>query len=127
MNPISTAHDVSNNLADSAAASADAAIRSTQRLANQALDGMASTVSDLRAEAAPMIRAATDKVSALTQRGVDTVRQGSQQLVDSAHQASARTRDYVQHEPVKALLMAAATGAALMALLSMVQRSRSSN
>ena len=76
MNPINTAHDVSNNLADSAAASADAAIRSTQRLANQALDGMAGTVSDLRAEAAPMIRAATDKVSALTQRGVDTARSG---------------------------------------------------
>lgn len=127
MNPISTAHDASNNLADSAAASADVAIRSTQRLANQALDGMAGSVSDLRAEAAPMIRAATDKVSALTQRGVDSVRQGSQQLVDSAHQASARTRDYVQHEPVKALLIAAATGAALMALLSLVQRSRSSN
>ena len=127
MNPINTSQDLSNNLADSAAASADAAIRSTQRMANQALDGMASTVSDLRAEAAPMIRAATDRVSALTQRGVDTVRHGSQQLVDGAHQASARTRDYVQHEPVKALLMAAATGAALMALLSMVQRSRSSN
>ena len=127
MNPINTSQDLSNNLADSAAASADAAIRSTQRMANQALDGMASTVSDLRADAAPMIRAATDRVSALTQRGVDTVRHGSQQLVDGAHQASARTRDYVQHEPVKALLMAAATGAALMALLSMVQRSRSSN
>ena len=127
MNPINTSQDLSNNLADSAAASADAAIRSTQRMANQALDGMASTVSDLRTEAAPMIRAATDRVSALTQRGVDTVRHGSQQLVDGAHQASARTRDYVQHEPVKALLMAAATGAALMALLSMVQRSRSSN
>ena len=127
MNPTSTAHDVSNNLADSAAASADAAIRSTQRLANQALDGMASTVSDLRADAVPMIRAATDKVSALTKQGVDTVRQGSQQLVDSAQQATARTRDYVQQDPVKALLIAAATGAALMALLSMVQRSRSSN
>ena len=127
MNPTNTSQDLSNNLADSAAASADAAIRSTQRMANQALDGMASTVSGLRADAAPMIRAATDRVSALTQRGVDTVRHGSQQLVDGAHQASARTRDYVQHEPVKALLMAAATGAALMALLSMVQRSRSSN
>ena len=127
MNPTNTSQDLSNHLADSAAASADAAIRSTQRMANQALDGMASTVSDLRADAAPMIRAATDRVNALTQRGVDTVRHGSQQLVDGAHQASARTRDYVQHEPVKALLMAAATGAALMALLSMVQRSRSSN
>ena len=127
MNPTNTAQDLSTNLADSAAASAESAIRSTQRIANQALDGMVGTVSDLRAEAAPIVRAATDKVSALTQLSIDTVRQSSQQLVDSAHQASARTRDYVQHEPVKALLMAAATGAALMALLSMVQRSRSSD
>lgn len=127
MNPISSAHDISNNLADSAAASADSAIRSTQRLANQALDGVAGTVSDLRAEAAPMIQAAGDRVSALAQRSVESVRQGSQQLMDSAHQASARTRDYVQHEPVKSLLMAAATGAALMALLSLMQRGRSQN
>ena len=127
MNPTNTAQDLSTNLADSTAASAESAIRSTQRIANQALDGMVGTVSDLRAEAAPIVRAATDKVSALTQLSIDTVRQSSQQLVDSAHQASARTRDYVQHEPVKALLMAAATGAALMALLSMVQRSRSSD
>ena len=127
MNPTNTAQDLSTNLADSAAASAESAIRSTQRIANQALDGMVGTVSYLRAEAAPIVRAATDKVSALTQLSIDTVRQSSQQLVDSAHQASARTRDYVQHEPVKALLMAAATGAALMALLSMVQRSRSSD
>lgn len=127
MNPSHTAHELSDNLADSAAASAESAIRSTQRLANQALDGMVGTMSDLRAEAVPMIRSATDRVSALTQRSVDTVRQGSQQLVDGAQQASARTRDYVQHEPVKALLMAAATGAALMALLSMVKRSRSSD
>ena len=127
MNPTSTSHELSDNLADSAAVSAQSAIRSTQRLANQALDGMAGTVADLRAEAAPMIRSATDKVSELTQRGVDKVRHGSQQLVDGAHQASARTRDYVQHEPVKALLIAAATGAALMALLSMMRGSRSSD
>lgn len=125
MNPINTAHDLSNNLADSAAASAESAIRSTQRMANQALDGVAGTVSDLRADAVPMIKAASDQVSALAHRSADAVRQGSQQLVDSAQQASARTRDYVQQEPVKALLMAAATGAALMALLSLVQRGRS--
>ena len=34
MNPISTAHDVSNNMADSAAASAEAAIRSIGREPN---------------------------------------------------------------------------------------------
>lgn len=127
MNPISSAQDMSNKLADSASASADSAIRSTQRLANQALDGVAGTVSDLRAEAAPMIQAAGDRVSALAQRSVESVRQGSQQLVDSAHHASARTREYVQDQPVKSLLMAAATGAALMALLSMMQRGRSQN
>ena len=121
MNPLTTAHDLSNSLADSATS----AIRSTQGLANQALDGVAGTVSDFRAEAAPRIRAATDQVNALAHRSAEAVRQGSQQLVDGAHHATARTRDYVQHEPVKSLLIAAATGAALMALLSMVQRGRS--
>ncbi len=113
-----------NNLADQAAKSADAAIRSTQRLANQALDGMAESVDGLRAEAAPMLRNASAQVTALAHRSADALRQGSQQLRDSAGQAASRTVGYIQDEPVKAMLIAAATGAALMALLTMVSQSR---
>lgn len=38
--------------------------------------------------------------------------------------ASDTTVNYIREEPVKAVLMAAATGAALMALVSLVARSR---
>nr|MDP2190402.1 hypothetical protein [Rhodoferax sp.] len=58
------------------------------------------------------------------QRGVDSVRETSQQLRDKAQQASATTVNYVKHEPVKAILIAAATGAALMALISLISHSR---
>ena len=39
--------------------------------------------------------------------------------------ASDATVNYIKEEPVKSILVAAATGAALMALVSMMSRSRS--
>ena len=54
-----------------------------------------------------------------------SVRDTSHQLRVKAGHASDNTVRYIQHEPVKAILMAAATGAALMALVSLISRSRS--
>ncbi len=107
-----------NNLADQAALSADQAIRSTQRVANQALDGLAGSVQDLRQQAAPLLNRATEHASVLAQRGVDAVREGSRQVRDQAQRASDGTLHYVRQEPVKSILLAAAVGATLMALLS---------
>ena len=107
-----------NNLADQAALSADQAIRSTQRVANQALDGLAGSVQDLRQQAAPLLNRATEQASVLAQRGVDAVREGSRQVRDQALRASDGTLHYVRQEPVKSMLIAAAVGATLMALLS---------
>jgi ElaB/YqjD/DUF883 family membrane-anchored ribosome-binding protein len=107
-----------NNLADQAALSADQAIRSTQRVANQALDGLAGSVQDLRQQAAPLLNRATEQASVLAQRGVDAVREGSRQVRDQAQRASDGTLHYVRQEPVKSILIAAAVGATLMALLS---------
>ncbi len=118
VNPLSPA----NNLADQAAASADHAIRSTQKAANGALDSLSGTVHDLREQASPMLNRATEQVSALAQRGVNTVRDTSQQLRDKALRASDSTVSYIKEEPVKAMLIAAATGAALMALVSLMGR-----
>jgi ElaB/YqjD/DUF883 family membrane-anchored ribosome-binding protein len=115
----------SNNLIDRAAESADSAIRSTQRVANEALDGLAGDVQGLRNETQPMLDRAGERVSAFAHRGADAVREQSQHLRDRVHHASDSTLNYVKDEPVKAMLIAAATGAALMALVSlMVGRSR---
>lgn len=114
----------SNRLADQAAQSADNAIKATQRVANQALDGLADTVQDLRQQAAPLLNRSAEQAGALAQRSVDAVRDGTQQLRDKALRASDNTINYVKEEPVKAMLIAAATGAALMALVSLMSGSR---
>ena len=57
-------------------------------------------------------------------RGVSALRDTSQQLADRAHRASESTVTYIRDEPVKALLIAAAAGATLMALMNLATRSR---
>jgi ElaB/YqjD/DUF883 family membrane-anchored ribosome-binding protein len=120
----STHTDQPNSLADKAAQSADNAIKSTQRVANAALDSLAETVQDVRHQAAPLLNRASEQASALMQRGVDSVRDGSQRIRDNALRVSDNTVAYIKDEPVKAMLIAAATGAALMALISLMTRSR---
>jgi len=114
----------SNNLVDQTAASADQAIRATQRVANEALDSLSGSVQDIRIQAAPMLNRTSDQIGALTQRGVDAVRDSSQQLRQKALHASDSAVGYIKDEPVKAMLIAAATGAALMALIGLMARSR---
>ena len=117
-------YEQSNGLVDQAAASADNAIKSTQRVANEALDSLSGSVQDIRSQAAPMLNRTSDQIGALAQRGVDAVRDSSQQLREKALCASDSAVGYVKDEPVKAMLIAAATGAALMALLGLMARSR---
>jgi len=74
--------------------------------------------------AAPMLERASHQISSLAHDGMDAVRDSSRQLRDSARKASKHTVGYIRQEPVKAMLLAAATGAALMALVSLVTRSR---
>lgn len=114
----------SNNLADRAATSADHAIRSTQYAVNGALDTLAANVQDLRHQAAPLLERATGQANALVHRGADSVRATSQQLRAVARQTSDDTKGYIRDEPVKAVLIAAATGAVLMALLNLLGHSR---
>ena len=109
----------SNNLADQAANRADSAIKSTQRATNSAFDGLADGVQNLRQQAAPAI----NRVGALAQHGVDSVRDTAQQVRERALQAGDSTVSYIKEEPIKSMLIAAATGAGLMALLSLMTRS----
>jgi len=107
----------SNAVVDQAAQSADQAIKSTQRVAKEALESLSGGVEDVRLQAAPLLNRATEQASALAQRGVDAVRERAMHASDS-------TVNYIKDEPVKAILIAAAVGAALMALVSLMGRSR---
>jgi len=114
----------SNSIADQASQSADNAIRSTQRAATDAIDSVAGSAQDLRNQVAPLINRAGEQASALAQRGVNAVRDTSQHLRDTAQRATDGTVMYIKDEPLKSMLIAAATGAALMALVGMLSRSR---
>ena len=116
--------DPSDKFSDTAAQSADQAKKTTVSAADETLGSLTGTVQDIRQQAGPMLDRAAEQASALAQRGVDTVRETSQQLRDKAVRASESTVKYVKDEPVKSVLIAVATGAALMALVSMKSRSR---
>lgn len=75
-------------------------------------------------QAGPMMESVSEQASEMTQRVVDAVRDSSQQLQEQAARASDSTAKYIRREPVKALLIAAASGAVLMALVSLIVRSR---
>jgi ElaB/YqjD/DUF883 family membrane-anchored ribosome-binding protein len=104
------------SLTEQASQSADAAIAATQRVVNQAVEGLAGSAHDLNHRSAPLFERAGDQAAALAQRGLETVRDGSRRVREQALHSSERTLDYIRAEPVKAVLIAAAAGAALMAV-----------
>lgn len=113
-----------NDVADQAARSADSAIRSTQRLANESLDQLSDKIHELRDTAVPAINRLASEAETLARRGLDTMRERSAQIRDRAVRVSDNTVGYIKDEPVKSMLIAAATGAVLMALVSLLSRSR---
>lgn len=126
-NPNATTTSLSQqgqDVADQAADTAQGAIRSTQHKADAALDRLSSKVDDIRGQAGPMLSKVTSQAEAAARRGMEAVRDTSQQLRDKAVQAQDMTVAYVKDEPIKALLIAAATGALLMGIVSMMARSR---
>ena len=104
--------DAANHLINQSAQSAEDTVKQSQNLANNAVEGLQGALQDMRRQAAPLL---------------DSVRDGSNQLRVKAAQASDETVNYIKHEPVKSMLMAAATGAALMALVSLFTSRRDRN
>lgn len=114
----------SNRMVDHAANAADDALKSTKNYANRALDSASGAVDEVRHQAAPLFSNVSEQAGALAQRGVDAVKEGTQQWREKAQNASDTTVGYISQDPIKAMLIAAATGAALMALVGVMSRSR---
>jgi ElaB/YqjD/DUF883 family membrane-anchored ribosome-binding protein len=114
---------LTHNAADTAAARIEHAMQATQGVADQALDKLASTAQGPRQQVSPLLERAGEQAGALVQRGADAVRDGTQQLRDQTQRASDSTLNYIKDEPVKAVLIAAAAGAALVTLLGLLRKS----
>lgn len=112
-----------NRTVDQAADTAGNAIRQTQNVANSAFDRLSDKVDSARDQAAPLINRLSTQAQDVARKSADAVRETSAQLRDKAARAQETTVGYIKDEPVKAMLIAAATGAALMALVSLASRS----
>jgi ElaB/YqjD/DUF883 family membrane-anchored ribosome-binding protein len=128
---MNTVSGTTNNLSqqgqdalDKGTSTAQGAVRSTQRAADSAFDAMSEKIDEARGQVAPMLSKVSSQAEAAARRGMDAVRDTSQQLREKAVHAQDMTVAYVKDEPVKAMLIAAATGALLMGLISMMGRSR---
>ncbi len=71
----------------------------------------------------PLMTEAAEQADALMHRGGEALRHTGQNLQQRATHAREVASDYVRNEPFKSLLMAAATGAVLMGLASLLSRS----
>ena len=122
VNPKALAQEASN-FAEHAADSATDALRSTKNVANAAFDRLSDKVDTARDQAVPLINRLSSQAESAARRGAEVVKETSAQLRDKAVRAQDTTVGYIKDEPVKAMLIAAATGAALMALISLASRS----
>jgi ElaB/YqjD/DUF883 family membrane-anchored ribosome-binding protein len=116
------------------AAARDLADRATSVI-DQAAQSVGATAGAAKADIDHFLETAPDAVESALQRsisgaesiagrGIDRARAASDQVRRQVSQVSERTTDYVQQEPVKALLMAAAAGAAGALLVGWLARSR---
>lgn len=99
--------------------------RTPQRLAEQTADAVADGADAARDRVAPSLVRMAEQAESLLERGVEAVRGGTQQLRESAGRNTDRTVAYIRDEPLKSVLIAAAAGAALMAVANALGRSRS--
>lgn len=90
---------------------------------NQPVDKF-NTTADQASQTVDHLTNATQRVSNLAHRSMDSVREKSHQMRVKADLASENTVNYIRQEPVKSVLIAAATGAALVVLVKLVSRSR---
>jgi len=108
------------DLADKAANRIQSGIQDTQRTVNRAGDQISSKADELRSDAQPFIKKATKQANAFAQ----SVGDATQQVRDATSQASESVIAYAKENPVKAILIATASGAVLATLFHTIFRSR---
>ena len=126
MNSRMSEQSTANDLADQAASKADMALKSSRRVANDALDSLESSVDTLRESVPAAFTRAAAQVEEITRRGLDRAKEASAGVRDQVYKAGDRTVGYIKDEPVKSVLIAAATGAAVALLVGWAMRSRQS-
>ncbi len=106
----------------SLAQTAERAANTARNGIDQGMHDMSNGLEHARSETGNALRQLASESDALMHRGLDKVRDASGQLRDKSLHARDNASSYIQHEPMKSVLMAAAVGAGLMALVALFSR-----
>lgn len=127
MNPdlaSSAATGSSRNLADEALKSASDTVQSTRDAAHSTLERAEEGVRTLRGKADPVIDDLAARAQELAARSIDYCAETGAKARRHIQDAADATTRYVEQQPGKAVMIAAASGAALATLMFWMSRSR---
>ena len=100
---------------------AAAALKAAERDAHAAIDSAVDGLASAYGEAKPLLSRVSQRARDYASDGYDAARERAAALKERSQQAVDSTRGYVQDEPIKSLLIAAAVGAAVIALVEVVR------
>ncbi|MFO1336893.1 MAG: hypothetical protein U1F53_01435 [Burkholderiaceae bacterium] len=123
----SKADNAIEHLADQAAAGVDHALEATRAAADHAVDSLQCGVEGLRQAGPAALSRAAAQVEDFTRRSMAHARETGAQMRTQVSRAGERSVGYIRDEPVKSVLIAAAAGAAVAALVSWSMRSRAAH
>jgi ElaB/YqjD/DUF883 family membrane-anchored ribosome-binding protein len=111
-------------LADQAADKVQGGIRDAQQAAKDAGANLSGKVEELRSDAGSALSKTVARAQAIGRQSVDAVSDAAQRARDVASDTSDSILSYTKDNPVKALLIAAATGALLVSVIQLLKPSR---
>lgn len=119
------AADAATRAVDESTSAAHSALGASRRAANRVIAARSDAVADdAHAAASQTLQRALERTQQLCRHTLDAARDGSQHLRRKVERATDASAEYIRDEPIKSVLMAAAAGAALVALGSLFARSR---
>jgi ElaB/YqjD/DUF883 family membrane-anchored ribosome-binding protein len=109
-------------LADEIRQTANDAVDTTRSYAQNAVNAAGEKVRDLRRDAEPTMEQIAARVQQAVQRGLDSATKTSARAQRRIEEAADVTGRYIADQPVRSVLLAAAAGAAITALLVLATR-----
>lgn len=116
--------DAARDLSADVLQSAEDAVENTRSFANHQLDRAHDKVRDLRGTVEPAIDRLAARAQDVASRGINAASDASAKVQKQINHYADATGKYVAEQPVKSVLIAAAAGAALAALVMAARRSR---
>lgn len=119
-----TAAESAAELANRLAREADHAIDATRQSANGALDRLSVGVDHLHDAAASRLDQVASQAEDLRRRSAERARQMGSDLREQVAHAGDVAASTIRHDPLKSVIVAAATGAAVAVLVGWISRLR---